>query len=591
MAETKTVTLDVNSNLEQTTKSVGSLKSQLREAQNEVAALSEKFGATSKEAVEAAKRAGELKDKIGDAKNLTDAFNPDAKFKSLTASLSGAAGGLSAFTGAMGLLGSESKDVEQMILKVQSAMAISTGIQAVGESIDSFKQLGAVIGNATIFQKANVAITTIAAAVQKLFTGAVNTTSTSFNVLKGAIISTGIGALVVVIGYLISKMNDSSNAAKELTDSQKKLNEQLEYTKTLSEDNAKSIDYLTKIELTNAKKRGASEKELLRIQLDALEEKGKANAKEYQDIQSSQKNVINLTKEQNKRLQEIRNENLELQRQGNLLSADVDASAAEKSRANAQKHNEDLLEKQKEANKKKKEADDKKLQDLKDFQKTIRDAEAEDEAQRAVDRLAEQQNTLDSLNAIANEQDKIEEEALKKRQEAANKELEIQRLKQEGQRVLMGKSAEVLGAFSDMLGKQTSAGKTLAIAQATINAYLGISEVWKAKNVYPEPFGTGIKIASTVVMAASAFKTVKDIAAVQVPGGGGGGSAPSGGGGGGASAPSAPSFNVVGNGGANQIAGVMANKEMPPIKTYVVANDVTTQQGLNMNIKNNATIG
>jgi uncharacterized coiled-coil DUF342 family protein len=45
-------------------ESVGSLKKQLREAQNEVAALSDKFGATSKEAIEAAKRAAELRDRI-----------------------------------------------------------------------------------------------------------------------------------------------------------------------------------------------------------------------------------------------------------------------------------------------------------------------------------------------------------------------------------------------------------------------------------------------------------------------------------------------------------------------------------------------
>ena len=45
-------------------KSVGSLKKQLKEAQAEVQALSEKFGATSEQAIEAAKKAGELKDKI-----------------------------------------------------------------------------------------------------------------------------------------------------------------------------------------------------------------------------------------------------------------------------------------------------------------------------------------------------------------------------------------------------------------------------------------------------------------------------------------------------------------------------------------------
>ncbi len=67
------------------TKSVGSLKAQLREAQADVTKLSEKFGATSKEAVEAAKRAADLRDRIGDARALTDAFNPDAKFRAFTA--------------------------------------------------------------------------------------------------------------------------------------------------------------------------------------------------------------------------------------------------------------------------------------------------------------------------------------------------------------------------------------------------------------------------------------------------------------------------------------------------------------------------
>ena len=77
----KVIDIQIKDNAEQ---AVGSLKSQLRQAQAEVAELSNKFGTTSKEAIEAAKRAGELKDKIGDAKNLTDAFNPDAKFKAFS---------------------------------------------------------------------------------------------------------------------------------------------------------------------------------------------------------------------------------------------------------------------------------------------------------------------------------------------------------------------------------------------------------------------------------------------------------------------------------------------------------------------------
>jgi hypothetical protein len=169
----------------QADQSVSSLKKQLREAQNEVANLSDKFGATSKQAIEAAKSAAILKDKIGDAKALTEAFNPDAKFKALTASLSGVAGGFSALQGSIALFGNESEELQKQLLKVQAAMAFSNGIQQVGESIDSFKQLGAVIKSQVV--------------------GA-------FSTLRGAIAATGIGALVVGVGLLIANFDKVKEA-------------------------------------------------------------------------------------------------------------------------------------------------------------------------------------------------------------------------------------------------------------------------------------------------------------------------------------------------------------------------------------------
>lgn len=166
-------------------EAVGSLKKQLREAQQEVVALSDKFGATSAEAVKAAKRAAELRDRIGDAKALTDSFNPDAKFKALTSSLAGVAGGFAAVQGAIGLFGAESKNVEKALLKVQSAMALSQGLQAIGESIDSFKNLKTVV---------------------------VDVASKAFGSLKAAIISTGIGALVIGLGLLIANFDKVKKA-------------------------------------------------------------------------------------------------------------------------------------------------------------------------------------------------------------------------------------------------------------------------------------------------------------------------------------------------------------------------------------------
>ena len=155
MAIEKVIDINIQGNADE---AVGSLRSQLKQAQAEVATLSDKFGVTSVEAANAAKKAAELKDRIGDAKSLTDAFNPDAKFKALSSSLAGVAGGFAAVQGGMALFGAESEDVQKTLLKVQSAMALSQGLQSIGESIDSFKQLGAVINNTTSFQKLNTSL-------------------------------------------------------------------------------------------------------------------------------------------------------------------------------------------------------------------------------------------------------------------------------------------------------------------------------------------------------------------------------------------------------------------------------------------------
>lgn len=187
------------------------------------------------------------------------------------------------------------------------------------------------------------------------------------------------------------------------------------------------------------------------------------------------------------------------------------------------------------------------------------------------------------------ESDKIKkDQAAKKKAEDDKKdqdELNKARLIAEAKKKILMDSANVLGEYANILGQQTAEGKALAIAQATINAYLGISEIWKAPNPYPEPWGTATKIASTVVLGTAAFQNVQKILDVQVPGGGGGGgSAP------GMTATNAPQFNVVGTSGANQIAQTLG-KEQPVVRAYVVSQDVTTQQALDRNIVKSATLG
>ena len=55
--------------------------------------------------------------------------------------------------------------------------------------------------------------------------------------------------------------------------------------------------------------------------------------------------------------------------------------------------------------------------------------------------------------------------------------------------------------------------------------------------------------------------------------------------------PTPPEFNTVGASGTNQLADAIGGQNKQPIKTYVVAGDVTTAQGLERNTIKGATIG
>ena len=81
----------------------------------------------------------------------------------------------------------------------------------------------------------------------------------------------------------------------------------------------------------------------------------------------------------------------------------------------------------------------------------------------------------------------------------------------------LGQAQKTLGGVAELLGKETAAGKAAGIASATINTYQGVSEVWRAKSVLPEPFGTGAKVLSTATVLASGLSAVKKITSTKTP--------------------------------------------------------------------------
>ena len=180
-------------------------------------------------------------------------------------------------------------------------------------------------------------------------------------------------------------------------------------------------------------------------------------------------------------------------------------------------------------------------------------------------------------------------EDLKLKQETANAQKAIDDATLEAKIKTLDDTENALNQLSNIAGESTVAGKGFAIASATLNTYRGVSDALAATTV--TPFETALKFINAAAILTNGLRNVKKIVSVKIP------NAKGGGGTGGASSPSGgaisqpPAFNVVGQGGTNQLAQVIGEQTQQPVQAYVVANDVTSAQSLQRNIQSEAGIG
>jgi hypothetical protein len=597
MAEKKVIELEVKTNAQ-------SLKAQLREAQNEVNALSEKFGATSDQAINAAKNAARLKDAIGDAKALTDAFNPDAKFNALSSSIGGVLNGFQAFEGALGLVGVEGEAVQQTLLKVQSAMALSQGLQGLGEARDSFKQLGAVASNA-------------------------------LKGIKTGLAATGIGLFVVALGLVVAYWDDIKAAVSGVSEEQKKLNansqknldiQKAKLTAIGSQDNILKLqgkserDILnikiaqtnevikaTKQQLLNNEKTALAQieasqrnKEILSgilqfislplsLLLRTVDDVGKLlgkdfglNEKLYGSIsgmlfnpEDTKKEIAAVKAETEKGLKELENTRAGYQ----LAVKAIDKTAADERKAASDKAAEEA--------KKKREADLKALDDLagdmRASGKKRNEIQAEELRKASEDRLA-------ILTKGMNDEIELDNRILKNKEENAKIEKSIRAAQFDIARNTFATIGNLAQAFAGSSEKEQRKAfkiqKAAQIAGATMDTYKAATGAYASMIGIPVAGPILAPIAAGLAVAAG-LANVKNISNQQFGGGASGSSAtPTGGGGGANNQAITPNFNIIGNQNQTQLAQL----NQAPVKAYVVGSDVTTQQMLDKKKIQNATI-
>jgi hypothetical protein len=257
MAEENKIILDAD---------VKPLKSQLKEATKELQTARQKFGEFSDEAVQAAQKVAGIKDEIESANEAAQVFDPGKRFQALTTAASTAAGGIAAAQGAMALFGSQSEDVEKALLKVQGALALSQGLS-------QLKDIGKVGEQLKITFKG-------------LTLGA--------NTFKKALITTGIGALVVAVGLLVAYWEDIMALVGGVSKEQKDLNEATQKDLQANQEKLDAIDG----QANQLKLQGKSEAEILALKIAQTDEAIKsaeinlanAQATKKAQIEASQRN-------------------------------------------------------------------------------------------------------------------------------------------------------------------------------------------------------------------------------------------------------------------------------------------------------------
>ena len=388
----------------------------------------------SKEFETVARRAGQIKEQmrgVADAINDADPEKFGGKFQRTA---EGIAGAFSAVTGAQALFGQQSEEIEKQMLKVQGAIALTQGISAMKElkndaldfATSIRTKLVAAYTSLTASELANAEATGTMTLLQKAYSLAVGTSTGAMKMFKLALASTGIGAIAVLVGYLIEKIADFVSNTDEATKAQNRFTSATEKYNRVQENNRKNMENQLDFQLEYARAVGMSEEGLFNLQKKQSEKRQKFTEK---DLETNKKHISNLKKQKQKAVEDENvdlvnsiNEEIKKTREKNNSLIDQRYQLQRDEIILTEKHKTDLKNQQNEAIKdeaaKQKEANDKALAKQKEAaqkRKEQREKEAQEqiELQRKIEDLTvaniDDANTRDIMSLKLKHDRELEE--------------------------------------------------------------------------------------------------------------------------------------------------------------------------------------
>lgn len=500
----------------------------------------------------------------------------------------------------------------------------ATGISGLKDTIKTLST--ALIGNPIGLAIAGVTVAVGALfAIFKDFAPLVDLISDKFAYLTGAFrgLQTAVFNFTQGLGFNTKAINEQADAAE-------RANKLLrDYDDNMSSFNLKQAQYEAQIDklIKQAKNKSISDKEanelikeatrLQDLQIIALKknqrdetvilvEKAKAAGATYAQILAIQKGasvaslnnvndtadkeLIALQENYTKRVQALGN--LEEKKEKiNNASAVIDEkrkAREEKAAADKLKSDEDLKKKQeaesKDRSERAKEFDDKEKKAA-EYKRATQASLSEANRERIAAENADLQAIKDDQLLKDEERfaaiDELNKKGILSDKEAAEAKIKIAQEENAAKVALLEAYSSILNSAAEIAGRDTAAGKALAVASATISTYTAIAKNLAAFSGVPIP---GYAIAQAIATGVAGLAAVKNILAVKVPnsGGVGGGSMPS------MNIPTTrPSsgFTTLGNETIN------TNSVGEKMKVYVTESDITNSQTKVNSIKVKATIG
>lgn len=513
-------------------------KKSIKELRNELKALKDEMSnldAGSDAFYEIANKAGEVKHQIDEINESVAGASADFgdMLSSGTKTVQGIMGGFQAAQGALTLFGVESEEVTKAIQKMQASMAVIQGLDSIDKGIKGFKK----------------------------FTTAIKASSNGLGGFKNALIATGLGALVVVLGSIIANWDEFTNAIGLSEEKMNKLGEVVGGVMNVLKGSLQSVtSAITKLVTGDFKgamqtfKDGFNLKKLYnegveqaitKRQEEEQEKRAQASADAFAKYKNQKEEQLNIELEKNKRSTasseeklareiEIEQERLGLYKEGTLeyeqqltkisqLQAKVgedERRAAEEKAERERQEREEQEQKEAQELERRKEEEASKIQSLKNSYLTEEELYAQNIQtkrdllkQSLEDGVIDEQTYAELSKQIDDEvtQHEIDNAEKVKEAQKAKAQLAVQTIT-----TIASNAATILNQLADEQDKNSKEGfensKKLQIAAATMSMLSGIIGAWNSAMALPAPasFIIGaLETATTVALGAMQINKIK----------------------------------------------------------------------------------